>query len=84
MHDNKKVLLRLKTAKGQIDGIIKMIEEDRYCIDISNQMLAVMSLLKNANQQILANHLEHCVKHAISHEDADEKIDEIIKLLSRM
>lgn len=84
MPNNKKVLLRLKTAKGQIDGIIKMVEEGRYCIDISNQILAVMSLLKNANQEILANHLEHCVKNAISSEDADQKIDEVIKLLSRM
>ena len=54
---NKKVLLRLKTARGQIDAVIKMIEEDRYCIDIANQLLAIQSLIKNANNEVLTNHL---------------------------
>ena len=43
---NEKVLLRLKTARGQIDAVIKMIEDERYCIDISNQLLAIQSLIK--------------------------------------
>ena len=46
---NEKVLLRLKTARGQIDAVIKMIEDERYCIDISNQLLSIQSLIKNAN-----------------------------------
>ena len=46
---NEKVLLRLKTARGQIDAVIKMIEEDRYCIDIANQLLAIQSLCKKRN-----------------------------------
>lgn len=83
MKDDK-VLLRLKTAKGQIDAIIKMIEEDRYCIDVSNQLLAVQSLIKNANQAVLANHLSHCVKDAVSMEDADTKIQEMITILNKM
>ena len=65
---NEKVLLRLKTARGQIDAVIKMIEDERYCIDISNQLLAIQSLIKNANN-------EH---------DADQKIDEVIKLLTKL
>lgn len=81
---NKKGLLRLKTAKGQIEAAIKMIEEERYCIDISNQLLATQALIKNANQEILANHLQHCLKNAISNEDADQKIEEVIKVLSKM
>ena len=43
---------KLKIAKGQLDGILQMIEEDRYCVDISNQLLATQALLKSANQQI--------------------------------
>ena len=78
---NEKVLLRLKTARGQIDAVIKMIEEDRYCIDIANQLLAIQSLIKNANNEVLTNHLNHCVKNAINEHDADQKIDEIVKLL---
>ena len=60
------MLLRLKTARGQIDAVIKMIEEDRYCIDIANQLLAIQSLIKNANNEVLTNHLNHCVKNAIN------------------
>lgn len=81
---NEKVLLRLKTARGQIDAVIKMIEDERYCIDISNQLLAIQSLIKNANNKVLSNHLNHCVKHAINEHDADKKIDEVIKLLTKL
>ena len=49
---NEKVLLRLKIARGQIDAVIKMIEDERYCIDISNQLLAIQSLIKNANNEV--------------------------------
>lgn len=81
---NDKVLLRLKTAKGQIDGVIKMIEEERYCIDVANQLLAVQSLVKNANQEVLSDHLQHCVKNALAMQDADKKIEEVIKILHKM
>lgn len=81
---NDKVLLRLKTAKGQIDGVIKMIEEERYCIDVANQLLAVQSLIKNANQEVLSDHLQHCVKNALAMQDADKKIEEVIKILHKM
>ena len=49
---NEKVLLRLKTARGQIDAVIKMIEDERYCIDISNQLLAIQSENRRSNQII--------------------------------
>jgi Uncharacterized protein conserved in bacteria len=81
---NEKVLLRLKTAKGQIDGVIKMIEDERYCMDIANQLLAVQSLIKNANQEVLSNHLQQCVKNALVMQDADKKIEEVIKILHKM
>ena len=57
----------LKTARGQIDGLIKMIEEDRYCIDISNQLLASKSLLQKVNLNILKGHFSHCVKEAFEY-----------------
>ena len=63
--DKKKITRLLKTAKGQIDGILKMIEDDRYCIDISNQILATNSILKKANLEILKAHLENCVKESL-------------------
>ncbi len=85
MNENrKKAMQSLKTARGQIDGIIKMIEEDRYCIDVSNQIFAAQSLLKKANLIILENHLSHCVKDACINGNGDEKIDEIMKILDKV
>ena len=63
-NERKKALQSLKTARGQIDGIIKMIEDDRYCVDISNQIMAAQSLLKKSNLIILEKHLHTCVKDA--------------------
>ena len=62
--ERKKALQSLKTARGQIDGIIKMIEDDRYCIDVANQLMAVQSLIKKADLMILQGQLRHCVKEA--------------------
>lgn len=82
--ERKKALQNLKTARGQIDGIIRMIEEGRYCIDISNQISASTALLKKANQHILSGHLQTCVLTAIEHQDAEEKISEIETVISQL
>lgn len=82
--EKKKALQSLKTSKGQIEGIIKMIEDGRYCIDISNQIIASQSLLKKANILILKQHLNHCVKDAFINNTGEEKVDEIIDLLSKL
>lgn len=85
MNDEKKRALQaLKTSKGQIEGIIKMLEEERYCIDISNQIVAAQSLLKKANMLILKQHLKHCVRAAVVADNGDEKVDEIIELLEKI
>ena len=63
--EQQKALQLLKVCRGQIDGVIKMIENDRYCIDISNQIIASQALLKKANQNILKQHMHCCVKDAI-------------------
>ena len=80
--ERKKALQNLKTAKGQIEGIIKMIEDERYCIDISNQISASIALLKKANMHILSGHLQSCVKNAIDRQDSDEKLKEIEDVIS--
>ncbi|MEG1254264.1 metal-sensing transcriptional repressor [Clostridium sp.] len=82
--ERKKALQLLKTARGQIDGIIKMIEDDRYCIDISNQILAAQSLVKKSNLAVLKGHLNHCVKAACESNNVDEKIDEINNILEKI
>ncbi|WP_394273918.1 metal-sensing transcriptional repressor, partial [Peptoniphilus lacydonensis] len=51
--DREVQLRKLKTVRGQIDGLIKMVEDDRYCLDISNQLMASISILKNINKDVL-------------------------------
>jgi CsoR family transcriptional regulator, copper-sensing transcriptional repressor len=82
--ERKKALMALKTSKGQIEGIIKMMEEGRYCVDISNQIIAAQALLKKANILILKQHIHHCVRDAVQQDKGDEKIDEIIDILEKI
>lgn len=80
--DQDKIKKYISIAKGQLDGIIKMIEEDRYCMEVSDQLMSTRALLKKANNLILKNHIDHCVRKAIKDGD-DVKIDEVIKALEK-
>ena len=82
---HEKALLKLKTARGQIDSVIKMIEDERYCLDISNQLMAVEALLNGANVDVLEGHIRTCLTDAIKEGDeiAEEKIKEIVYALKR-
>ena len=82
--DKNKVLNILKTARGQLYAVIKMVEDDRYCIDISHQIMAVDGLLNNANRQVLTAHLKHCVNNAETESDRNEKVDELVTLTSKI
>ena len=84
MADQKKVLRLLKTARGQMDGIIKMVEEDRYCMDISTQVMAAEAMLNRVNQEILTAHLKHCVNTAHTQEEREKKIDELVDMLGKI
>ena len=82
--DKTKVLRLLKTARGQLDAVIKMVEEDRYCVDISHQIMATEGLLNNANRLVLTEHLKLCVNNAQTEDDRNEKVDELINLMSKI
>ncbi len=82
--DREKVTRLLKTARGQIDGLMRMVEEDRYCVDISNQILATQAILRNVNSQILHDHIDHCVREAVETDDAEEKITEIMTIIDKL
>ena len=69
--DKAEVSRKIKIARGQLDGILRMIEEDRYCVDISYQLVATQSLLKRANQDILQAHIRHCVREALDRRGAE-------------
>jgi DNA-binding FrmR family transcriptional regulator len=84
-HDAK-LTTRLARIEGQVRGIARMVEEDRYCIDILNQMQAVKAALQKAEQEILKTHAAHCVAHAVKHGGAKEqqkKFDELVELFGR-
>ncbi len=84
--DQSKVTRLLKTARGQIDGILRMVEEDRYCVDISNQLMATQSILSRVNAEVLKAHMSHCVREAMRAGDAEaeEKLQEITDLLDKL
>ena len=82
--DQKQMIRLLKTARGQIDGILKMVEEDRYCVDISNQIMATDAILRKANKEILRAHMKCCVKDALEKGQEDTKIDELIDMIDNI
>lgn len=85
--DRDKTLRLLKTARGQIDGIMRMVESDRYCIDISNQLMATESLLARVNADVLKAHVEHCVRTAAetgTPEEKEAKIEEIARIIDKL
>lgn len=77
---------RLNRIEGQVRGLSRMVEEDRYCIDIVTQISAVRAALRRAEEEILRDHVSHCVEHAITSGDRQDqrtKIAEIIDVLRR-
>ena len=83
---NAKVLSRLARIEGQVRGIARMVEEERYCIDILTQMQAVKSALKKVEEEILKDHAAHCVAHAIKSgdvKDQTKKFSELVELFGR-
>ena len=81
--DRKKMERLVKTARGQLDGILRMMEEDRYCIDISNQILATQAILTKVNKEVLSAHMEGCMKRAIQEGHGEETIEELMAVLDK-
>lgn len=77
-NEKDSLLKRLKRIEGQVKGIQKMIEEDRYCNDILVQVAAVRSAMNKVGGLILENHLKGCVKNSLANDPEGEIIDELI------
>ena len=85
--ERKKVEPLVKMARGQLDAVLKMIDDNRYCMDIVTQMLAAEALLRKARQAVVKGQLEGCVQDAIASgttEERAQKLDEIVRLLEKM
>lgn len=82
--DHMDVTHKLKIARGQIDGVLRMIEDDRYCIDISNQIMATEALLKKVNQEIMEAHIRNCVKESLNSDEENPKVEEALRTLEKM
>ncbi|OGZ70743.1 MAG: hypothetical protein A3F47_00490 [Candidatus Staskawiczbacteria bacterium RIFCSPHIGHO2_12_FULL_38_11] len=81
--NKKETLINFKKAKSHIEKIIEMIEQDTYCIEVMQQNLAVLGLLKSAHQMLMENHLNSCFKNAMAAKNEKKKQDmtqEILKV----
>ena len=90
MHANQDAILRrLTIVRGQVEGLIHMVEEDRYCIDVSTQLMAASQALRSINRDVLSEHLTHCMITSAESGDRNEieqklkEMDEVIQTLSR-
>ncbi|RMD89439.1 MAG: transcriptional regulator [Alphaproteobacteria bacterium] len=85
--DRSAILNRLSRIEGQVRGIARMLEEDRYCIDVLNQVQAVKAALGKVEEELLKDHAAHCVEEAIRSGDAVDqrrKFDELVTLFGRL
>lgn len=82
----KSVSRRLSRIEGQVRGLTRMVEEDRYCIDLVTQIAAVKAALRKVEEEVLRDHVAHCVEGAIASGDADEqrrKVAELMDVVAR-
>ena len=79
-------LKRLKRIEGQVRGLSRMVEQDRYCIDIVTQIAAVRAALRRVEEEVLRDHVAHCVEHAVASGSKTEqrrKIAELMDVIAR-
>ena len=82
--DRDSIAKKIKIARGQLEGVLRMMEQDRYCVDISNQLLATQAILKSANQQIMHAHIRSCVREGLHSDEPNPKLEEALQLLEKM
>lgn len=80
----ERILHRLKIAKGHLEKVIKMVEENNYCIDVLHQSQAIQKALKETDNVMLENHLQTCASEAIGRGRKDEAIAEVMQVFKKM
>ena len=83
-NDKKAIQSRLRRIEGQVRGIEKMVDEDRYCIDVLTQVNAARAALESVALQLLADHTEHCVTEAIQTGGGGAKVKELNEAIQRL
>ncbi|WP_373635351.1 metal-sensitive transcriptional regulator [Yoonia sp. SS1-5] len=87
MYENREATLkRLKRLEGQVRGIARMVEEDRYCVDVLTQIAAVRAALKGVEKLVIDDHASHCIEDALASGDRDDqraKFTELLELLDK-
>ena len=81
--DKDKIVTRLRRIEGQLRGIQRMVEEEKYCLDVLTQISSVMAATDKVALLVLQNHLNGCVREALTHEDGDEAVDELVEVVGR-
>jgi DNA-binding FrmR family transcriptional regulator len=79
----QKILHRMKIARGQLDSVITMVENGKYCIHVVEQSLAIQSALKKTDEIIIKNHMETCVAEEIRKGNTKEVIEEVMKVMEK-
>ena len=74
---------RLRKIEGQVRGLQRMVDEDKYCIDILTQVNSVASALKSVGMGVLDDHVRHCVKESVESGDSEEKLEELLTAVAR-
>jgi len=82
--DKQKIQRRLRRIEGQVRGVQRMVEEDRYCIDVLTQLNATRAALESVAIQLLADHTEHCVAEALRSGGGTEKVRELNEAVQRL
>jgi CsoR family transcriptional regulator, copper-sensing transcriptional repressor len=84
MSDKDKILIRLKKMEGQLKGIRKMVEQDKYCVDVLNQLYSIIAGTQKVAAIIMKDHIQGCVKDAIVRNDhSDDYVNELVEVVER-
>ena len=84
MGDKKEILARLRKMEGQLQGIRRMVEEDRYCVDVLNQLSSIIAATQKVSAIILGDHIRGCVRDALSrNEHSDDYVNELVGVVER-
>ncbi len=82
--DKQDLLIRLRRMEGQLKGIQKMVEEDKYCVDVLNQLSSIMAATQKVANIIMKDHIQGCVRDALTHDDqSEEHVNELISVVEK-